>query len=188
MQNKNIITTSSPGQKNDNDDEGKGIVSKLKRMRHKEFIIAGIAVLVMLILYFSTCSSSFLGGANTSPEEHVPNDTECRLRRIERQLTEAVVRVNGVSNAIVIINWESTMELVIAHITQENQNSSSQTPILTQGGGHSRPIIIQEIYPKVIGVLIVADGVQDARVRVDIINAVVTLLNVRPAQVAILSM
>ncbi|MCL2234790.1 MAG: hypothetical protein FWC11_03305 [Firmicutes bacterium] len=185
---KNIITTSSqsPKNENNNDNEGKGILGRLKKMRHKEFLIAGIAVLIMLVLYFTTCSSSFGSDANTSNNNNSNvSDSECRLLRIERQLEDAVRSVNGISNAQVIINWESTMEIIIAYMTQSGQNTSTQNPILTQGG---RPVIIREIYPSIIGVLIVADGAQDPRVRVELINAVVTLLNIRPAQVAVLAM
>ncbi|MCL2861360.1 MAG: hypothetical protein FWE22_03015 [Firmicutes bacterium] len=187
---KNIITTSSSSPpKNDSNDEGQGIVGRIKKIRHKEFLIAGLAVLIMLILYFATCSSS-LGSSGSANQDsgYTPQENECRLRRVERRLTEAIVSINGVSSAQVIINWESTMEIIIANTNQTSQNSTSQTPVLTQGGGQSRPIIIQEIYPNIIGVLIVADGVQDPRIRFEITNAVVTLLNVRPAQVAVLAM
>jgi stage III sporulation protein AG len=60
---------------------------------------------------------------------------------------------------------------------QSSQRSTDST-VTVQSGGVTEPLIVTQKRPKVIGVIVVAQGAYDFNVRMDIINAVHTALNV----------
>ena len=97
----------------------------------------------------------------------------------------------------VVINYESSRELVPATSEDIQSSSSSEDDkytesrtekkgIATSSGGEA--VIIREDQPKVRGVIVVAQGAGDIGVRIDLLNAVTTLLNVEADKVEILKM
>ena len=64
-------------------------------------------------------------------------------------MLEAVKKLSGDKNAKVIVNWETSVEAVIAYATSTGQNSSSSQPTIVQNGN---PVVLKEIYPKALGV------------------------------------
>jgi len=175
--------------------ESKGIFSVFKRLekiKHIELILAGVAILIMLIIYFTSgasCSMLGCGDSNSSGgnQNQNTNATENALQRIERQLSEAFTNMEGAGNTTVIIKWESSIEIIIAYIISENQNSSSSAPQIITGGGSQGPLILKEVYPRAIGVLIMTEGGTSPRVQIEMRNAVTTLLDITPDRVQILT-
>jgi len=164
----------------------KGIFGRIKKIRHIEIILAGIAVVVMLAIYFG--SNVSLGGGTRNSNASNPSQAENHLQRIERQLNEAFSLLNGAGDTRVIINWESGIEQVIAYIISENQNGSSSAPQVITGGGQQGPIVLKEIYPRAIGVIIVTQGGDNVMLRLAMINAVSTLLDITPDRIQVMTM
>ena len=100
----------------------------------------------------------------------------------------------------VIINYESTAERVPAFSEDrqvsksDSQDTSSETTseksdiATVQGNGASEALIVKENQPEVRGVIVVAQGAEDISVRMNLLNAVTTLLNVSADKVEILKM
>ena len=100
----------------------------------------------------------------------------------EEKLRDAIVKLSGDKNAEIIVSWESGTESLIAYSTTENQNSTTKTPTVVQGG---KPIVLKEIYPKAVGAVVVVKGGGEVKTKLDIINAVVAITQMPPENVAV---
>lgn len=148
----------------------------LKNLKNKEIIIAAIAVAIMLIVYF-------VGGSGRSQTAKNDEVTGSDYRtETEAKLRDAIVKLSGDENAEIIVSWESGTESLIAYSTTENQNSTTKTPTVVQGG---KPIVLKEIYPKAVGAVVVVKGGGEVKTKLDIINAVVAITQMPPENVAV---
>ncbi len=148
------------------------LIAKIKAFKHKEIALAVIAVLVMLLIYFSTFAPKKESDATSSAENYC--SAMCKS-------IEAAVERMGAGNAEVVIAWSSSVEIVVEKNLTTNGSSSSEQ--VAQSGGS--PIVLKEIYPRAIGVMIVCKGGNNAKVRIDIIMAVSTLLDISAEKVLV---
>ena len=150
--------------------------SKLKSLKNKEIIIAIIAVVILLVIYFSSFSS-------TKESKVIETSTDyCATK--QQQIEQAVSQMEGVGKTRVVINWSSGVEIITAVNTTINGNSTT-TQIVHSSG---EPIVIKEIYPQAVGVLIVCEGGSNAKVKVDIIMAISTLMGISTDKVLVFEM
>lgn len=163
----------------DKKNEKSSIAEKLKKLKHKEIVVAVLAVIVMLAIYFS----SYL----TKSADSVSYENEARgdyCVKMETDVLDAVRKLSGDKNAKVIVNWETSVEAVIAYATSTGQNSSSSQPTIVNNGA---PVVLKEIYPKALGVAIVISGGDNVKLRLDITGMVSTLLDISPEKIAVYS-
>lgn len=161
---------------------GKGIIAKIKSVKHIEVILAVVAVVVMLIIYVSTLAG---GKEKKTNAVDKPNDY---CAAMQADLTDVIASVHGAGKTKVLINWESGVEAVIAYVTSVNGNSSTSAPQLITEGGVTKPIVLKEIYPKALGVLIICEGGDNVAVKIEILNAVCVLLDITPDKIQVLKM
>jgi stage III sporulation protein AG len=163
------------------------IINRLKGVKHIEFYIAGIAIGLMLFVYFG---ATIFGGQADTPNNNSPPDVSFGdyQRRIEYNAKTVVSSMRGVGRTEIAIAWESSVELVIAYITINNGGNTSLTPQLVTENGTTKPIVVKEIYPQVLGVAISCEGGNDARVRLAVIDTVSILLNVSQTKVIVQGM
>ena len=152
--------------------------ARLKKIKHIEIIVAVIAVVVMLVIYFSSIAPSKKG--ETVTREDVDN----YCTRMTDEITAAVKNLNGVGKAKVVINWSGSVEYVYA----QNGDGSSSPLQVVQTSGSYQPILIRIIYPKAVGVLVVCEGGSNAKIKVDVIMAVSTLLDISTDKVLVFEM
>ncbi len=126
----------------------KDLFAKLKNVKHLE-IIAGVTVLaVVLIIYFSCVSCT----AREPAEDKAVDTTDldyCASMQI--QLENIVSKISGVGDAYIVINWDKSVSASF-------------------GGGASEN-------PKATGVIVVCDGGNSTKVKLDVTFAVSTLLD-----------
>lgn len=127
------------------------IISRLKNVKHIQIIACGAALAVVLTVYFScvSCSneSKSVGGVYT--DVGVSSDYCSTMRG---QVEKIVSEISGVGSASVVINWDRTV---------------SSTGF---GGGSTEN-------PQAVSALIVCDGGNSTKVKLDVIYAVSTLLD-----------
>ncbi|HEY8390760.1 MAG TPA: hypothetical protein VIL26_07440 [Clostridia bacterium] len=188
--------------KTDKDSEKKkGIWEKIKKIKNIEIYIAIAFVVIVLLIYFSSSvsSCSFNNRTTTSDDGYTSAYDYCL--ETEKRLAKLLSSIENAGKVDIMITFESTPERVIAYITsssksistggdggynENDQNSSS--PQIIYVSGNQIPLILKELSPKVIGVLIVAEGADDVKVKLDIINAVSVLLNISKDQIKVLTM
>lgn len=121
---------------------------------------------------------------------------------LEERLKEILEKMVGVGKVDVMVTVESTEEKIVErnlntseNVTDENDRNGGTRHITTvtsdgqvvlyQAGNGQQPLITKIINPRIRGVLIVAEGAEDAAVRKLIIQAVEKGLNVVPTRISV---
>lgn len=115
---------------------------------------------------------------------------------LELKVEEILSQINGAGEVKVLITYETGLEIVpftnikrsddivdeqdsAGGIRKANQNSYESSIVYEEeAGGIKKPIVVKEVYPKVKGVVIVADGGSDLTIRESLLKAVEVLLDV----------
>lgn len=177
----------------------KGIWEKIKKIKNIEIYIAIAFVVIVLLIYFSSNFSWSSKNNKNSTNNYTSAYDYCF--ETEKKLSKLLSTIEDAGKVDIMITFESTPERVIAYITSSSKNTSSvgdggfnennqnsSSPQVIYVSGDQIPLILKEVSPKVIGVLIVAEGADDIKVKLDIINAVSVLLDVSPEQIKVLTM
>ncbi|MDR1093582.1 MAG: hypothetical protein LBL66_05480 [Clostridiales bacterium] len=160
----------------------------LKDKKKLQLAIAIVLIAIVLVIYFSTLN---FGGAAGSPGETQILTAEEYRDKAQRELEAFLTGVKGAGKVKALVNFESSPERVIAYIVNESKNSnigadgklnensqSSQSPVILNQNGSQIPLIIREIYPKVTGVVVAAEGANDTAVRLALLDAVRTYFHI----------
>ncbi|WNC17127.1 stage III sporulation protein AG [Brevibacillus brevis] len=121
----------------------------------------------------------------------------------ETQLRDILASVVGVGDVEVMVNLESTPELVMAKnnnnrtstnqevdkdraTRNQNDQSKDEEVVIVQGGKQDTPVIVKTLKPRVRGVLVVAKGADNIQVKAWITEAVQKVLDVPAYKISIL--
>jgi len=121
---------------------------------------------------------------------------------LEERLKEMLEKMVGVGRVDVMITVESTEEKVVERNMSSSENTTDETDrnggkrhittvtsdgqvVLYQASDGQQPLITKVINPRIRGVLIVAEGAEDAAVRKLIIQAVEKGMNVVPTRISV---
>ncbi len=157
----------------------KTLKEKFQLLKRKEIIIALLAVAIMLLIYFSSLKDEVNA---TSKEEIV---TVSYRAEIKSDALSAIVKLSGDKSAKIAIGWEASEEEIIAYVTSQNGNTTTQTPSIIQSSGSSKPIVLKTVYPKATGAVVVFKGAKDTRKKIEAIELVSTLLGISPDKVVV---
>ncbi|MGI6554042.1 MAG: stage III sporulation protein AG [Bacillota bacterium] len=127
-------------------------------------------------------------------------------REMENRLEAILSTIEGVGSVSVSITLENGPEYIYAvnenineskieekdnsgghRITTETTNSDQM--VLAQPadmGGGQQPVVVKEIKPKIAGVLVAAEGADNAETRINLSRAVQTVLNIPAHKVSVL--
>lgn len=140
------------------------IIKKLKKRNN-------IAMLIILIIGAAIIVFSSGSGGKTEVTEYPANSGE------EERLEEILSEIEGAGNVSVMISYESTMEKDIAY---DGNNDRA----VTSGGD---VMVKREIYPKVKGVIVIADGADIPSVKQAIKEAVTAVTGAGANRVCVFS-
>lgn len=180
--------------KMDNDVLG-GIFKKIKKVKHLDIVIA-VAVVGLALVF----ALSVFGGS----EEKAVKTNDVDYLALEDRVCEVLGQIKGAGKVRVMINFSDSGEIVTATTnnssidkttdtsTSGNRTTESKTdnvsPVIIQKDGEDTPLIVKEIAPDVLGVVVVAEGADNVAVRINLLQAVQTLLNVDSNRVEIFTM
>ena len=95
---------------------------------------------------------------------------------LEGRLEHALSQIEGAGKVQVILTMKEGPRQVLAQEGKVGENSHETTTVLaSQSGGTREPVKVQEVGPSYQGALVVAQGADDPRVRLDITQAVSAL-------------
>lgn len=173
----------------------------LKEMREKKerwliLLLVGILLLIIAIPVSDEEKDSNAGSGGSEQTAETQNqggmsDT-AYVSQMENRLEEALRQIKGVGNVSVMITLSSSSEKVVekdreisSESSQGGENregttnsSSSETSVYSGNDGRETPYIKKEISPGIEGVLVIADGGDDAVVIENITEAVQALFGV----------
>ncbi len=165
----------------------KEIWLKVKSIKNFEIILCLIIIAVALLIYFS------VGQTEKNDAEGVAATESSLTDGLEDRLSEILSKIEGVGEVDVMITFSSTEEQVTASsnnshstTTQNGENStttstSTESPIIS----NQNVIVLQEKMPEIIGVIVVAEGADQIKVKLQILSAVSTALNINQNSIQI---
>lgn len=179
----------------------------LEQPRQTMFLLAGTLMIGVLLfaadrLALPPVETAFTPVAVEGNETEIrkaERDIELRLQSILSQIKGAgqvnvsVFLATGISYEYAI-NASATKRVIDEKdqgggIRLTTEDNSTDQFVLIRGGqtGQEKPVIIQETSPQILGVLIVADGARDAKIKNKLIRAVETALGLEIHRIQVLS-
>jgi len=109
-----------------------------------------------------------------------------RVEEMERKLERALSQIDGVGDATVVVTVSGGSRQVVAQDAQRSdQESSVDTVIVSKGSGVEAPVVLQELYPRYQGVLVICDGGGEPAVRLKLVEAVSALTGLGADKISI---
>lgn len=152
-------------------------VTKLKSVKHIEIIIALVVIAVMVLAY-----TYFVG----SKDKDVSTAGETGVS-INDELQDILKAIKGVGDVKVLIMYNGGKKLEIASKTDKHTNKVEDDGRITETitevispiiVGGDKPLIIGEKRADIDGVVVVAEGGSDSKIRLQIIQAMTVLLKI----------
>lgn len=144
----------------------------------------------------STTGQSVAAVAGTPAEGGSMADLE---KKMEEKIAANLREIKGVGETKVLITYSSGIKKDYARDESTTKKTSKETD--KDGGvrdttevtetkqvvivGNTAPLVLFEERPEVAGVLIIAQGANDPKVKEQIFEAVKTLLNIQPAKISV---
>lgn len=188
----------------------KELISKFKEIKNVEWIVVILIIAIIISIYASTLNNT---SDTRQAEEQKENDTGLHWvdednspqARDERKLEEILSAIKGAGEVQVMVTYTSGKEIVPAMNTIEstttteeedndggvrniNQTDINSQPSTFNDSEGSKPIILKEVEPEVKGIIIISEGAEDIRVKLELMKAVQIALGVKPNQVEVFPM
>ena len=165
---------------------------KLKKIKGIEYIIIGLVCVLVLIVYF--ISSNAKDNVTSSNTGQVTS-ASLYAQELESKLCNVLSQIDGAGKVSAMVTLESGGEIVVATSTEERINTSSSTSNSTQSNTkvespvivNNSPLVVMEYLPKIKGVIIVAEGASNVKVKLELLKAVQTLIDIDYSHIEILA-
>ncbi len=167
-------------------------MQKLKGKKKFELIIIVIIIIAIIAIFASSYIKPQDSTTNQPPAKTAAEQSD-QTQDVEARLESVLSKIKGAGTVQVMITYESGPELVPAvdsssqMSTQEETGQTTRTtiteneaqkPVTVQNDGGTQPLVITEKQPRIRGVIVVAEGAGDIRVKMDLLRAVQTVLSV----------
>lgn len=157
------------------------IIERLKTDKKLQILIT-ILISVLILAFL------FLGLSKTEENANSEDKVLLYVNELEKKLINTLSKVDGVGDVSVVITVDSGMETILANKTVVSGSGDNlkteESPIIVNG----KTVVVKELYPKISGVMIVAEGVNNISVMKKIQQATMSLLNINLGQIEILAM
>ncbi len=188
---------------------GKGVLSRFTKLDIKkkiQYLAILLVVIVILAIYFASSGgiTKKQENNNTSSAANTEVQSAQTADSIEQQLKYTLSQIEGAGKVEVMITYESSSEIVPAisvdkqtsTTTNTSDNSMSttntentQSEVVTVNGSNGNSaLVLKEKSPEIRGVIVVAEGADNIAVKLNLLSAVKTLLNISPDQVDVYKM
>lgn len=166
------------------------IMDWIKKMKtNKNFLIilsVGLAVLIAIIYFASFLTTNEKSSTKDDNINESFSTSEEYAVYIENKLENVISQVKGAGNVDVIVTLEKGFEYV--YLTEEETKTSASgittttTTVVTVDG---QPILIQENYPVIKGIVVVSSGASDVSVKMNILTLIQTVVEVESSKISI---
>lgn len=123
----------------------------------------------------------------------------------EKDLERILGKINGVGSVDVVINFQSS-EVKVPAVDNSSQKSTTEETdseggtrvnsqetdgdkiVMSNSSNGSEPVILKTEKPDVLGVMVVAEGAEDSKIKYEITKAISSLYNISVDKVNVLAM
>jgi stage III sporulation protein AG len=189
-------------------------VSELKSLIQKKTIqvmVIAILIIVMVVIFFSgnikPNASDNISKTQSYKTNSSTNDYKADYEtNIESRLEAILSNMKGVGKVKVLVTLETNGEIVPATddnvdktITNEKDKDNGERKVTQDStdkkvvmenkqSGESSALILKEYKPKVKGVIVAAEGAEDAKIQYNICQAIEVALNIDASKVQVFEM
>ena len=174
------------------------LTDRMKKDKRFELCVYGALVLAGILIYAATTvPKSKTENTGAAETQSIVCSSE---RETEERLKSVLSCIRGAGKVEVMITYDTGARIVPAMstdtqtgITQsaesvtENRTESSRPVTVSQGGGNEA-IVLTEKQPIVRGVIVIAEGAADIAVRINLQNAVRTVLGIELSCIEVFEM
>ncbi len=156
-------------------------------------LLAGICLIVLSIPHSS-------GKKEEEEKAESVQTQDLTAQNLEQRLVQTLSKVEGVGAVRVMITLKSSKEAVVNKDTpyeeeeerdgdsEKKSVSRQEETVLVEEDGESVPYVVKELEPEIEGVVVIAQGGQNATVQKNITEAVTALFDVPAHKVKVLKM
>ncbi len=156
----------------------------VKNDKKKLLILAALAIVAVLLMVIGG------GGGGTSVEEEsvspVSDDFSSRdPLTVSDDLEQLLSKMEGAGNVAVLISWDGDIKETYAYDEETSESrkddgtvESSEKRQMVLTDGNKEPVVTAREYPEVRGVLVMAEGAGDDRVKERLLSAVASYLSI----------
>lgn len=170
----------------------KMFLDKIKKIKHFEIYLAVGLALVVGIIYFSLISSNKNTGASSSTnDDNISQEYTNSMEYVaflENKLENVITKVKGAGDVEIAITLEKGFEYIYAteeeiKTTSNGSTITSQTIVMVDG----QPLLLEEIYPIIKGIVVIASGADDTFVKMNILSIIQTVIEIDNSKINIIS-
>lgn len=189
----NLITADDLRDSNNLKEDKKFKLFSLLSKKNIKIVVAVIIMLIAVILYIGiNDNEKTVVSTSRSDDGYLSTLEYCE--RIEEKLENIISQIDGAGNVTVMVSVEGSPELIYVSDTDNKTSTSSNgstttstsSPIIIGSGANSTGIIKTESLPDVKGVIVVSSGASKVSIKLDILTAVSTLLDISTDKITIL--
>lgn len=164
------------------------LVSKIKNFKHLKTLIVVVLSVIVLVIF----ASSFVSKKSNKTQEstNVSSNALSYCKQQEHRLEQVLENVKGISNVnvFVMVDESPTLKYVEdnSQTQSQNQTTSTSETVLTKNGSVTSPIVVCEILPKIKGVLVIAKGAGDLKIKTTLTNIISSVLGINISSVEVL--
>lgn len=192
------------------------ILERIKKVFKDNKSISNITAIILVLIFIliainifkpklSTTTMSSNSGDNNKESLNAKSEETSYEEEQKQQLVAILKKIDGCGNVDCMLTFNSGEVKVPAYdetkqnnVTEENdkdggkrtttQRSDNSKVVMSNKDGGNEPFILETQKPKVVGVIVVADGAKDGRVKADIERAVINLYDLPANKVNVYSM
>lgn len=183
---------------------------KLTDLISSDKILIGLVSLIAIGMSFiylgkgsETPAQSILQAKSAASDQTTETKIGALEKELEKKLQADILQMDGVGKVQVSVSFATGLKSEYARNDNVTKNTSKETD--KNGGtrettqvtennqvvlpnGSSQPVLVMEDRPEIAGVLVIAEGARDPKVREGIHTAVQTLLNIPSARITVVPM
>ena len=148
-------------------------------LKNKIVIIAAAVGAVLLII----------SGMGDGREIQPVQVDDFSVKAEEEKLAEALSQISGAGEVTVVLSAEGgSRKSVASNIRRDGEDEESETVIIRSGTSQESPVTVEVVYPKYRGAIVVAQGADNAGVRLAIINCVSSVTGLTADRISVVKM
>ena len=178
------------------------LMTKIKNIKHIRMIAIILLVLLVLFVWFADFNFGTKEKQTSTTVTTSSDSLTNYVNNLESRLAKTLTQIDGAGAVDVMITLDGSSQLILAYDTESrtnttdnitssgtstksNNTTTNSTPIIINKNGQSEPLVLSEIMPNIKGVVVVCEGANNIRVKLNILQAVQALLGVNSGQIEI---
>jgi stage III sporulation protein AG len=157
------------------------LVAKLWSFIKKNVFVIAVLLVGLVLILLPTGSQTAKKDAGTAGKT---SGAEFSLSDTERRIASALSQIQGAGKVAVVLTARCGTEQVLARDETESNSTAgkgdspessdqrSSTVVIVSNGSAESPVLLKYIYPEYLGALVVAEGADNAAVKLQLTRAV----------------